>query len=182
VRRVYGRGRLEPCLQDVLSGYGYAPGRGALWLAVMFTVGWSYLARHRSLVAEGDHLLFNARAVHSRPPAASAQPRPGRYLQPVAHRACVRRRLRLFGWVLTIALLASLTAPSAVAERRTVIEALDRRACGEEKRITVDRRSEGQQGYGRPVAVSAHSRWRGDLAFCRRALIWCSVTGRETGG
>jgi hypothetical protein len=47
-------------LQDVLSGYGYAPGRAACRLAAAFTLGWWYSVRHPSAAVKGGHPSFNA--------------------------------------------------------------------------------------------------------------------------
>lgn len=96
-------------LQDVLAGYGYVPGRAAFWLAAAFTVGWWYFARHHPPAAKADHPPFNAvlYTLDLLLPAPNLGQEDA--FGPLHGGLVLAAGLRLFGWVLTIAVLASIT-------------------------------------------------------------------------
>jgi hypothetical protein len=96
-------------LQDLLSGYGYAPGRAALWLTTVFAAGWWYFAGHRPPAVKGDHPPFNA-ALYTLDlllPAPSLGQEDA--FVPLHAAQALAAGLRVFGWVLTITVLASIT-------------------------------------------------------------------------
>ncbi|MGI8333830.1 hypothetical protein ACRYCC_28100 [Actinomadura scrupuli] len=96
-------------LQDVLAGYGYVPGRAALWLAAAFTVGSWYFARHHPAAAKADHPPFNTLlyTLDLLLPAPNLGQEDA--FSPLHGGLALAAGLRVFGWVLTIAVLASIT-------------------------------------------------------------------------
>lgn len=103
-------GRLGGLLHNALVGYGYAPGRALAWLAGAFAAGWAFFAFHRpDPLKAGEHPTFHA-AVYALdlllPAPALGQEQAW---NPQGIAIWVATALRIFGWVLAIAVAASLT-------------------------------------------------------------------------
>jgi hypothetical protein len=96
--------------QDVLAGYGYAPGRAVGWLVGVFMVGWVYFQIHRPAPAKPqDHPVFHA-ALYALdlmlPAPALGQEQAW---DPQGGALAIATFLRIFGWVLAIAVVAGIT-------------------------------------------------------------------------
>jgi hypothetical protein len=96
--------------QDVLAGYGYAPGRAVGWLVGVFMVGWVFFQLHRPAPAKPqDHPVFHA-ALYALdlmlPAPALGQEQAW---DPQGGALAVATGLRIFGWVLAIAVVAGIT-------------------------------------------------------------------------
>jgi hypothetical protein len=96
--------------QDVLAGYGYAPGRAVGWLVGVFMVGWVFFQLHRPAPAKPqDHPVFHA-ALYALdlmlPAPALGQEQAW---DPQGGALAVATVLRIFGWVLAIAVVAGIT-------------------------------------------------------------------------
>jgi hypothetical protein len=97
-------------LQDILAGYGYAPGRALLLLAGAFIAGWLvFNTRHPIPVGPGPHPVFNA-ALYTLdvliPAPALGQ---ASDFDPQGAGLAVAAGLHVFGWVLAITVLAAIT-------------------------------------------------------------------------
>jgi adhesin HecA-like repeat protein len=96
--------------QDVLAGYGYAPGRAVAWLTGVFIGGWAYFGFHHPAPAKPqDHPVFHAAlyALDLMLPAPSLDQEQS--WDPQGTVLGVATTLRIFGWLLAIAVVASMT-------------------------------------------------------------------------
>ena len=97
-------------LQDVLAGYGYAPGRALLLLAGAFIAGWLvFNTRHPIPVGPGPHPVFNA-ALYTLdvliPAPALGQ---ASDFDPQGAELAVAGGLHILGWLLAITVIAAIT-------------------------------------------------------------------------
>jgi hypothetical protein len=97
-------------LQDVLAGYGYAPGRAVLLLAGAFVVGWLvFSTRHPVPVGPGPHPEFNA-ALYTLdvliPAPALGQ---ASDFDPQGATLALAAGLHILGWLLAITVIAAIT-------------------------------------------------------------------------
>src|SRR6266536_2742837 len=97
-------------LQDVLAGYGYAPGRALLLLAAAFVAGWLvFSTRHPIPVGPGPHPAFNA-ALYTLdvliPAPALGQ---ASDFDPQGAGLAVAAGLHILGWLLAITVIAAIT-------------------------------------------------------------------------
>lgn len=97
-------------LQDVLAGYGYAPGRAVLLLAGAFVTGWLvFSTRHPVPVGPGPHPVFNA-ALYTLdvliPAPALGQ---ASDFDPQGATLAVAVTLHIMGWLLAITVIAAIT-------------------------------------------------------------------------
>jgi len=97
-------------LQDLLAGYGYAPGRALLLLAGAFVAGWLvFRARHPAPVGPGPHPAFNP-ALYTLdvliPAPALGQ---ASDWDPQGVGLVVAAVLHVFGWLLAITVIAAIT-------------------------------------------------------------------------
>jgi hypothetical protein len=96
--------------QDVLAGYGYAPGRAVGWLVGVLIVGWVYFHLHQPAPAEPqEHPVFHAGlyALDLMLPAPSLGQEQA--WDPQGGVLAIATTLRIFGWLLAIAVVASIT-------------------------------------------------------------------------
>jgi hypothetical protein len=97
-------------VQDVLAGYGYAPGRALLLLAGAFVVGWLlFRTRHPVPVGPGPHPGFNA-ALYTLDVLIPA-PVLGQAsdFDPQGVGLAVAAGLHILGWLLAITVIAAIT-------------------------------------------------------------------------
>ena len=97
-------------LQDVLAGYGYAPGRALLLLAGAFVAGWLvFSTRHPIPVGPGPHPAFNA-ALYTLDVLIPA-PTLGQAsdFDPEGIGLAVAAGLHVLGWLLAITVIAAIT-------------------------------------------------------------------------
>jgi hypothetical protein len=97
-------------LQDVLAGYGYAPGRAFLLLAGAFAAGWLvFSSRHPVPVGPGPHATFNA-ALYTLDVLIPA-PALGQAddFDPQGPGLPVATGLHILGWLLAITVIAAIT-------------------------------------------------------------------------
>ncbi len=97
-------------LQDVLAGYGYAPGRALLLLASAFVAGWLvFRARQPVPVGAGPHPAFNA-ALYTLDVLVPA-PALGQAsdFDPQGATLAVAGGLHILGWLLAITVIAAVT-------------------------------------------------------------------------
>ena len=96
--------------QDVLAGYGYAPGRAVGWLVGVFVVGWVYFHLHQPAPAKPqDHPVFHAGlyALDLMLPAPGLGQEEA--WDPQGGVLAIATTLRIFGWLLAIAVVAGIT-------------------------------------------------------------------------
>jgi hypothetical protein len=96
--------------QDFIAGYGYAPGRAAAWLAAAFIGGWIYFCLNRPVpVKPQDRPRFHA-ALYT---LDLILPAPGlgqeQAWTPHDNSLVFAAMLQIIGWLLTIAVVASIT-------------------------------------------------------------------------
>jgi hypothetical protein len=97
-------------LQDLLAGYGYAPGRALFLLAGAFVAGWLvFRHRHPLPVGPGPHPAFNA-ALYTLdvliPAPALGQ---ASDFDPQGAGLAVAAGLHILGWLLAITVIAAIT-------------------------------------------------------------------------
>ncbi len=97
-------------LQDILAGYGYAPGRALLLLTGAFIAGWLvFRSRHPVPVGPGPHPVFNA-ALYTLdvliPAPALGQ---ASDWDPQGPALAVATGLHILGWLLAITVIAAIT-------------------------------------------------------------------------
>ena len=97
-------------LQDLIAGYGYAPGRSLVLLGAAFLVGWlTFRSHHPTPVGPGPHAEFNA-ALYTLdvliPVSALGE---ANDWDPHGSALAVAAGLHILGWLLAITVIAAIT-------------------------------------------------------------------------
>ncbi len=97
------------CLQDGLTGYGYAPGRALSWLVAAFVIGWIVFNGHHPAPVNAVHPVFNP-ALYT---LDLLIPAPGlgqaSDWDPHGYYLALAAGLRILGWLLAITVIAAIT-------------------------------------------------------------------------